>query len=299
MSAPQIVASAIEWEAGLTNAWNTVANFVPKLLVFLLVLLIGWLIAKAVSKVVGVLLDKVGFDRLLDRAGARDFAARSGVKPISLITKIVYYFILLIALQLALTAFGSQNPVSQIVNDIVAWLPKLLVAIIIVVIAAAVANAVKDILMGVLGGLSYGPMLAKIVAGFIIALGVIAALNQVGIGTTVTLPVLIAVLATVGGILVVGVGGGLVMPMRNRWEGWLDGMSNETQKVRASRSTTTSGYESGYTDTTATRQTDVRGSTYAEGQTGGTYTQGQTGGAYAAEHRAGDHTQNPPRSSEY
>ena len=46
----------------------------------------------------------------------------------------------------------------------------------------------------------------------------IAALNQVGIATTVTQPVLIAVLATVAGILIVGVGGGLVRPMQQRWD---------------------------------------------------------------------------------
>ena len=71
----------------------------------------------------------------------------------------------------------------------------------------------------------------------------IAALNQVGIGLSVTLPVLIAVLATVGGILVVGVGGGLIGPMRQRWEGWLGQLEEDTRRVRESSGATTgSGY---------------------------------------------------------
>jgi hypothetical protein len=61
---------------------------------------------------------------------------------------------------------------------------------------------------------------------------VIAALNQVGIATTVTTPVLIAVLATVAGILIVGVGGGLVKPMQQRWEGWLQRAAAESQMIR-------------------------------------------------------------------
>ena len=54
--------------------------------------------------------------------------------------------------------------------------------------------------------------------------------------TTVTTPVLITVLATVGGILVIGVGGGLIAPMAKRWEGWLARAEQEsgtiTEQVR-------------------------------------------------------------------
>lgn len=225
---------AIEWETGLEDAWSSIASFVPKLLIFLVILFVGWIVAKVVAKAVRMVLERVGFTKLLDKAGADDLLRNSQVQPISLISKLVYYFVLLIALQLALSAFGPTNPVSQIVNDIVAWLPKALVAIVIVVVAAAVANAVKDVLGAALSGLSYGELLTKIVGGFIVALGVIAALNQVGIGLSVTLPVLIAVLATIGGILVVGVGGGLIFPMRQRWDGWLNQLEQDTRTARSS-----------------------------------------------------------------
>lgn len=243
--ATSLIPMAVDWQAGLEDAWNDVASFVPKLVVFLVVLFIAWLIAKAVSKGLDIVLGRIGFDRLLARAGADDLLRNSAVQPQSLIIKLVYYFILLIGLQLALTAFGPTNPVSEIVNDIVAWLPRAFVAIVIVVIAAAVANGVKDILGASLGGLSYGRLLTKIAGGFIVALGVIAALNQVGIGLSVTLPVLIAVLATVGGILVVGLGGGLIGPMRTRWEGWLNTFEEETRRGTA----TTTSYEQSAYDT--------------------------------------------------
>ena len=66
-----------------------------------------------------------------------------------------------------------------------------------------------------MSGLSYGRMLANLASVFILGLGIIAALNQVGIALTVTLPVLVAILGTIGGILVVGVGGGLIKPCRD------------------------------------------------------------------------------------
>lgn len=217
---------AIDWQTPVKDGLSSIATFVPKLLVFLLILFIAWIIAKGVAKFLGLVLGRLGFNALLTKAGADDVLRGAQIEPIGLITKLAYYFILLIGLQLALSAFGPTNPVSQLVDKIVLWLPQAFVAIVIVVIAGAVANAVKDLLTASLGGVSYGALLAKIVGGFIIALGVIAALNQIGIGTSVTLPVLITVLATVGGILVVGVGGGLIGPMRSRWEGWLNQISD-------------------------------------------------------------------------
>lgn len=229
MTTPFPAPLSIDWSGIFSDNLRNVINFVPKLIVFLVVLFIGWLIAKAVAKGLGLLLQRVGFTKLLSKAGADQALASAQIKPIDLITKLIYYFVLLIALQLALSAFGPANPVSAIVNDIVNWLPKALVAIVIVVIAGAVANAVRDILSASLGGVSYGGLLARIAGIFIIALGVIAALNQVGIGLSVTLPVLIAVLGTIGGILVVGVGGGLIVPMRARWERWLDQLAADTK----------------------------------------------------------------------
>lgn len=211
----------MDWMAGLTSAWNSIASFIPKLLVFLIILFIGWIIAKAIAKFVGMILNRVGFNKVLDKAGAGRLLAGSGIEPISLLTKIIYYFILLIVLQLALSAFGPSNPVSQIVNQIVAWLPQLVVAIVIVVIAGAIANAVKDLLTSTMGGTSYGPTVAKVAQVAILFFGIVAALNQVGIAVSVTTSVMTAVLATLAGILIVGVGGGLIGPMRTKWEGWL------------------------------------------------------------------------------
>ncbi|MCL2615023.1 MAG: hypothetical protein FWD95_17550 [Nocardioidaceae bacterium] len=229
MTTPLVSTLSIDWGGILSTNLTNVINFVPKLIIFLVVLFIGWLIAKGVSKALAMVLQRVGFTNLLSKAGADRALATAQIKPVDLVAKLVYYFVLLIALQLALGAFGPSNPVSQIVDNILNWLPKAFVAILIVVIAGAVANAVKDILGATLGGVSYGGLLTKIVGIAIIALGVIAALNQIGIGLSVTLPVLIAVLATIGGILVVGVGGGLIMPMRDRWEGWLDQLAADTK----------------------------------------------------------------------
>ncbi|MEV0289614.1 MULTISPECIES: hypothetical protein [unclassified Kribbella] len=220
----------------LTQSWNdavgAVINFLPKFALFLVILLIGWLIAKALRKVVEVVLTRVGFDRAVERGGVGRALAQSKYDASGLIAALVYYAVLLIALQFAFGVFGP-NPVSDLLAAIVGWLPRAVVAIVIVVVAAAVANALRDLVGSALSALSYGQLVAKAVQIFVIALGIIAALNQIGVATTVTTPVLIAVLATVGGVIVVGMGGGLVRPMQQRWERWLNRAEQDFPNARA------------------------------------------------------------------
>jgi hypothetical protein len=216
----------------LQNGLSTVATFVPKLLLFLVILVVGILVAKLLSKAVNAVLERVGFDRAIERGGVGRVMEKSTYDPSDILAKVVYYAVLLFTLQLAFSVFGP-NAISDLLTGIIAFLPKAFVAIVIVVVAAAIAAGAKSLIEGTLGGLSYGRVLANIAAVFILGLGIIAALNQVGIATTVTMPVLIAVLGTIAGILVVGVGGGLVRPMQSRWEQYLTKAEAEAPRIKA------------------------------------------------------------------
>ncbi|MFI2473964.1 hypothetical protein [Nocardia xishanensis] len=222
---------AIDFQQGLSDAWSSVATFVPKLAGFLVILLIGWVVAKVVATIVGKVLDRVGFDRLVERGGVKQMLARSNYDASNLIAKLAYYAILLIALQLGFGVFGP-NPVSDVLDGIVSWLPQAAVAIVIVVVAGAIAHAVREMITSMLGGLSYGAVVGRLAAAFVWGVGIIAALNQIGVATSVTVPILIAALATVGGILVVGVGGGLIRPMQRRWDAWLRNLEAEMPAVK-------------------------------------------------------------------
>ncbi|WP_260765593.1 mechanosensitive ion channel family protein [Mycobacterium sp. SMC-4] len=215
----------------LNDMWREIATFAPKLVAFLLILIIGWIVVKLIAKAVDKILERVGFDRAVERGGVKRALARSQYDASTIASKIVYYALLLFVLQLAFGVFGA-NPISDLISGVIAFLPKLLVALIIVVVASAIAAAVRDLLANTLSGLSYGRMLANIASISILGLGIIAALNQVGIALTVTLPVLVAILGTIGGILVVGVGGGLIKPMQQRWESYLDKAENESRTIR-------------------------------------------------------------------
>lgn len=224
---------AVDVGSSVTSALTTVANFIPKLVLFAVILLVGWIVAKVLRNLLGRLLARVGLDRVAERGGVNRYLGKYTAS--TAVALLVYYAVLLFALQLGFGVFGP-NPVSNMINGIVNFLPKAFVAIVIVIVAAAIARVVKDIIVNALGTLSYGRALGTAAQVFIIAMGAIAALNQIGVATTVTEPVLLAALAIVVGIAVVGVGGGLIGPMRDRWERILNRAEDEVGTMREARS---------------------------------------------------------------
>lgn len=95
-----------------------------------------------------------------------------------------------------LASFQISSSFQDLLNTVFHSIPKILVFLFILIIGWFVATA-------------------SIV---LVALGAIAALNQVGIAATVTQPILYTVLVTCGAISAIGVGGGLIKPMQARWE---------------------------------------------------------------------------------
>ncbi|WP_327344629.1 mechanosensitive ion channel family protein [Streptomyces europaeiscabiei] len=244
---------SVDFTQGLNDAWSKVAQFVPQLLAFLVILVVGWFVSKLIARVLDRVLRKVGSERLSERAGTSRLLQDSSYDLTGILRRIVYYALMLLTLQFALGVFGT-NPVSTMINGIVAWLPRALVAVVLVVVAMAIANAVRGIVGGALASVSYGRTLATAVWACVVGLGVIAALGQAGIAQDVTQPVLYAALGTGAGILVVGVGGGLIGPMRQRWERTLTTVERETVQARES----VAAYQAGRENVPASRQTADR-----------------------------------------
>ncbi len=213
------------------NALDNVVTFLPKLLLFLIILGIGYLIAKALEKLLVTVLEKVGFDRAVERGGIKKALQNSQYDASQILAKIVFYAVMLFVLSTAFGVFG-QNPISTYLTAIIGYLPKVFVAILILVIAAAIAAAVKALVRNALGGLSYGSALATAASVLILALGVIAALNQLEIARNVVNAVLYAALAALVGVVVVAVGGGGIAPMRSRWENALAKVEAEAPNMK-------------------------------------------------------------------
>ena len=227
------VALSVDFGQGFSNAWSSVINIVPKLLAFAVIMLIGWFIAKAIAKILDAVLRRAGAERMAERAGMGRVLRDSAWDTTTIICKIVYYGILLVALQLAFGVFGP-NPISAMIHSVVAWLPKAVVAVVIFVVAMAIANVVRDMLSNMLSATSYGRAVGAVAWGMIAFFGAIAALAQVGIATFVLGPIVWASVLALAGIAVVGVGGGLIEPMKSRWERMLATAESEGTRVRGS-----------------------------------------------------------------
>ena len=220
------------FEAGFEKAWEQLAEFLPKLGYFLLILIVGIIVAKIIEKIVTKVLQKVGFDRLVERGGVKQAMAKSKYDAAALLAKIVYYFILLGVLSLAVSVFGPDNPISQFIDRIVEFLPHLFVAILALIIAAAIAAAVKDLISNTLGGLSYGNLLANVASFFILAIGVFFALGELGIAPLIVGGVFYALLALIfiPPIIAFGVGG--IDPARDAIRNMQDKGREKTREIQ-------------------------------------------------------------------
>lgn len=202
-------ASESGFKAGFDQALEEAALILPKVGYFLLILIIGFFVAKLIAKILTKVLQKAGFDKLVERGGVKQAMSKSKYDAATILGKIVFYFIFLGVLSLAFSVFGPDNPISQFIDRIVAFLPSLFVAIIALIIAAAIAAAVKELLSNMLGGLSYGTTLANVASFFILGIGVFFALGELGIAPLIVGGVFYALLAliVIPPIIAFGVGG--------------------------------------------------------------------------------------------
>ena len=236
---------AVDYQGGIENAWSNVITFVPKLLAALLILLVGYFVAKAVAGILNKVLERVGFDRVVERGGVRQVLARSKYDASDILAKLAFWTIMLLVLQLAFGVFGA-NPVSDLLRGLIAYLPNVFVAILILVIAAAIARAVTDLLSNLLGTVQGGQVLAKGAGIAILVFAIFAALDQLNIAPRIVTGLWYALLAAVVGSVIVAVGGGGIRTMQRYWEraaGSAETRGPELRdRVRASASTSSSTY---------------------------------------------------------
>jgi hypothetical protein len=223
----------VDLEGGLETAWTNAVAFLPKLLGFFVILLIGWFIAKALSKLTNAVLERVGFDRWVERGAVRDAFARSKTDPSDIAALIVFWAVFLIALQLAFGIWGP-NPISELLVGLIAYLPNIFVAVIILVIAGAIARVVTEVLSATLGAVSGGEWIARGAGIAVLVIGVFAALNQLRVAPEIVNGLFYALLAVIVGSAIVAVGGGGIRPMQRYWERWTASLDRTASDVRHS-----------------------------------------------------------------
>jgi hypothetical protein len=202
--------AAVEVADSLQQALDSFFGFLPNLLGFLVILVIGYVIARIVKGILTKVLDKVGLDRALHSGQTGQYVEKvsPGASPSRLVGAIAFWFIFLGAISLAVSALKIPA-LTTFVSAIYGYLPNVIAAVIIFVVAGAIAGAVAALVTKTMGDTPTGKLVASVVPVLIMAIATFMILNQLRIApeiVTITYAVLLGSLG-LGMALAFGLGG--------------------------------------------------------------------------------------------
>lgn len=246
--------------AALTNALNGFLTAIPLIVGALLILIIGWIISNVVARVVRELLARAGADRVFAEHGGAVYGKQSTqIKPSVVTAEIVKWIIRFVFLVAAANVLGMPQ-VSLLLNQVLLWIPNLLVAAVILLVAPLIGRFVRGLIEVGAGNMGFtnAPILGRIAEVAIMAFAVLIAIDQLGIAAdllNILFTGLVAALALAFG-LSFGLGGRDVAARIT--ESWYEGTQAAAERVRqaaddgetvatrtsASSSTSTSGASS-------------------------------------------------------
>jgi mechanosensitive ion channel-like protein len=184
--------------------------FVPRLVGFLLILLIGYIVAKVVKGILTKVLQRVGLDHALHSGSTGQYVNQVApdVKPSRTIGAIAFWFIFLGAISIAVSQLGI-TALTDFVGSIAAYLPNVVAAIVIFVVAGAIAAAIGGLVARTMGDTPTGKIVGSVVPVLVMAIATFMILNQLKIAPAI---VTITYAALIGGVflamaLAFGLGG--------------------------------------------------------------------------------------------
>ena len=219
------------FRASLAGALNTFLSVIPRIIGFAIVIIVGWIVSFLLARGVKALLRAVRFNELAQRSGFADFVQKTGVRDDSagVIASIAKWFVRLITLVVAFDTLGLRA-VSGVLQQLLLWLPNLVVALVVMVIGGLAANALSQLVRGATAeaGFSNPNVIAAVTKVAVWAFTIVVAVNQLGIATTLINTLLIGVVGafTLAFGLAFGLGG------RDRAAQLLDTLGRNAERAR-------------------------------------------------------------------
>ena len=178
-----------------SNMGNELLAFIPKLLIALILLLVGYIISHIVAKGARFLLEKFGGllkenfanNPLLERSGISGIFARANANvPFSIIVSKTLFWILMIMFLSSSAGSLGLPQISEPLNGLVSFLPRVITAIIISVAGFVIGDLVRGFVVNGASrvGLDYAGALANLVYAFILVLVLTIAISTLGVDTT-------------------------------------------------------------------------------------------------------------------
>lgn len=167
----------------VSNALNSLLAAIPQIIGALLLLLVGWILAGGAARLVSGLLQRAGADRVFAERGGEVYGSQaSRIKPSVVAGEIVKWLIRIVFLVAAANTLGMTQ-VSELLNQVLLWIPNLLVAAVILLLAPLLARFVRGAIEVGAGqmGFTNASLLGRIAEVAIVAFAVVIAVNQIGI----------------------------------------------------------------------------------------------------------------------
>src|SRR5437763_5388714 len=177
-----------DWsEAMLTALAGGLTMFfaaIPKVIAFAVILVVGWFVAGLIARLAARLLRVVRFNDLAERSGFGGFVRNIGVQQdcAGFLAMVADWFMKLIVLVVAFDALGLPA-VSDVLRQLLLWLPNLIVAMVVLVIGGLLANAAAGLLRGATASAGFGhpDLIANMARAAVWVFAIIVAVNQIGI----------------------------------------------------------------------------------------------------------------------
>ena len=232
-----MLTASVQVADSLQRGLDQFVGFLPRLVGFLVILLIGWLIARVVKALVVKALHGLGLDRALSGGAAGPYVARAmpDARPSEVIGAIAFWFLFLGAIAIAVSQLGIQA-LDNFVQSIVAYLPNVVVAILIFVVAGAVAAAAGRLIAGAFGDTPTGRIAATAVPVLVMGVATFMILDQLNIAPAIVEITYIALLGSVALGLAIAFGlGGREVAGRMLEEAYLEGRRHRDEVRRFRR----------------------------------------------------------------
>ncbi len=206
-----------DWTTALSSSlqlvWDKTIGFLPEIIAALIVIIIGFIVARGLKLLVEKIVDALRVDTLLESVGFSKVLSRAklSLKTGKLLGEIVYW-ILIIAFLLAAANILHLDAVSDFLNEVLLYLPNLLVAVIILVITFLFARFMKELVRhsSWAANLKEAGLVGNITWWIVVIFGCLSALYQLKIASN-----LINII--IGGVVVmIALAGGLAFGLAGK-----------------------------------------------------------------------------------
>jgi hypothetical protein len=142
--------AVIEWDnliaEPIRQMLTRIMAYLPVLLGALIILIVGWIVAKAIKRLVDWLLKVARFDVLADKAGISEVIRKGDLKISAgeVISKLVYWLIMIMVLVMTVDALGLPKT-SDVLTSLFAYVPRVIAALLVLVVAMFLASFVSGI----------------------------------------------------------------------------------------------------------------------------------------------------------